>query len=849
MNKRKTLRLLLLRGIPASIVSFMIAVLIFGYSATAADIQVENFSFERNMADWTQTTDKNNGNDKDDKGSSIQITNEIASDGLKSVTIFDAKNSRAYGLESRKLAAAAGTTYVIFADVRTDSGEAELHLLFYDAGGQILSETHSTAKATGAWTTIQVSLMAPAETTHAAVRLYSGNKNEGTAYWDNVRFTKDYTNLGVQVGGAAPLGSTFGNGGNQDKIYSVVTGNANDLPIMQVIDADTESVFTSVTLPGTGAKPTGVWATATATDGSVYLGAYTNGRMYKYIPGETTLTDLGAALANESYVYDLAAGKNGKVYGGTYNHAGFFQYDPANGFSPIGSMPIYEPAGRHIAYVRALAYDAVHDVSYLGVGANASLVRYDHATGAKTDILPAAYAKITLPGAVEFEGDRVFVSIGGYIVVLHVEVQPDGTVVTTEEASMTGTTPRVSPERDGSVYLIQRGKLARYDIASKTVTTIEKTVPGRVQRFGWITLEDQTNFPGETLVALCSTNNETYLMKYNPHNGSFRMARVEGSPRIPGAINSIGTGPDGNIYTSAYLTGGLGIYRPFAGDANDSQPEYVYAPISQIDKMASFNGKLYLGVYPGGLLYEYDPLQPWAPGVNPKLIISTTGYDQDRPKAIAYGDNKVFMGTTGKTAARPGALSVFDYTTGTTTVHKNIIVDQSIVALAYYNGKLYGGSTIRGGYESTPSQTEAKLFVYDPASGTKTAEYSLPATANGKKLTAITELQLVDGKLWGFAEGYLFVFNPANDSFDYFGQKFTDVNYAGGTYRDADLVTVGKDSNSLYGTIGNKYLFKINKSDKEVTIMQSSGADMLTADHDGNLYYRKNDTGLWRYAF
>jgi hypothetical protein len=338
-------------------------------------------------------------------------------------------------------------------------------------------------------------------------------------------------------------------------------------------------------------------------------------------------------------------------------------------------------------------------------------------------------------------------------------------------------------------------------------------------------------------------------MKYNPNNASFRMAHVEGSPRIPGAINSIATGPDGNIYTSAYLTGNLGIYRPFRGDANDKQPEYVYAPITQIDKMASFNGKLYLAVYPGGHLHEYDPGQPWVPGVNPKLRISTTGYDQDRPKAIAYGDNKVFMGTTGKTGAREGALSVFDYVTGTTTVHKNIIADQSIVALAYYNGKLYGGSTIRGGLESTPSQTEAKLFVYDPASGTKTDEYSLPLTASGKKLTAITELELVDGKLWGFAEGYLFVFNPENNTFEYMEQKFADVSYSGGTYRDADLVAVQKDPNSLYGTIGNKYLFKINKSDKTVTILQSNGADMLTAGEDGNLFYKHNDTELWRYSF
>ncbi|MEF3303148.1 hypothetical protein [Paenibacillus sp. GYB003] len=679
--------------------------------------------------------------------------------------------------------------------------------------------------------------------------LYSGKNNEGTAYWDHIRITKDFTNLGAQVGTSAPLGSTFGIGENQNQIFSVITGNATDLPMMQIIDADTESAIKAMPLPASASNPTGAWGAATATDGAVYFGAYQNGRMYKYIPGEEALTDLGQPIPRQEFVWDLAAGKNGKIYGGTYRNAGFFEYDPGRGFTQIGGLPVYEAPGDNIQYVRALAHDAERNVSYLGVGSNASVIRYDHASGTMTDILPAKYKSTALAGAVEFEGDRVFVSIGGSIVVLHVAVNPDGSVTATEEAATSGTTPRVSPERDGGVYLIKSGKLAHYDIASKTFSLLPHTVSGRVQRFGWITLKDQTQYPGETLVAVASTNNETYLMKYNPQNGAFRMARVEGTPRIPGAINSIGTGPDGNIYTSAFQYGGLGMYRPFEGDSNDQQPDYVYAPINQIDAMASFNGKLYLGVYPGATLFEYDPNQPWNPGVNPKTRISTAGFRQDRPKAIAYGDNRVFMGTTGITNERRGALSVHDFETGTTTVHQDIVADQSVIALVYHNGLLYGGSSIRGGYTSIPTQTEAKLFVYDPETKTKVAELSLPTKNNGNKPTSITELIVIDNKIWGFAEGYLFIFNPADRTFEYFEEKFPDVQYAGGTYRDADLVTVEKDPNSVYGTIGSKYLFKINKSDQAVTILRSDGADMLTADPLGNLYYKHNDRELWRYSF
>ncbi|WJH32766.1 hypothetical protein N6H14_21135 [Paenibacillus sp. CC-CFT747] len=333
--------------------------------------------------------------------------------------------------------------------------------------------------------------------------------------------------------------------------------------------------------------------------------------------GESSIADLGQPLPGESYVFDLAAGNNGKVYGGSYGRAGFFEYDPAAGAKPIGGFPFYQPPGQTYKYLRALAHDKERNVSYLAMGPNASIIRYDHATGQMDDILPAKYKSITLAGTVDFTGDRVFVAIGGYMMALRVDVGPDGTVTSTEEMSTTGTAPRVSPENNGSVYFTKGNQLTRYDMASKQVTDLGLSIPGRIQRYGWVTLQDQANYPGKTLVALSDGNYETNLIKYNPQNGAFHVSRVEGSPRIAGAINMIGAGPDGQIYTSAYLYGGLGVYHPFGGDSNDNQPEYIYAPISQIDKMESAGGKLYLGTYPGGGLYEYDPKQPWSPGSIP----------------------------------------------------------------------------------------------------------------------------------------------------------------------------------------------------------------------------------------
>lgn len=256
--------------------------------------------------------------------------------------------------------------------------------------------------------------------------------------------------------------------------------------------------------------------------------------------------------------------------------------------------------------MRALAYDATHDVTYLGIGPNTSVIQFDNVTGDKNDILPAAYANISLPSTIDYTGDRVFVGSGGVMIILKVTENPDGTFNSvTTDATSTATSP-VSPAQGGKVYWASQSSLFEYDIAAKTTTNLNKVVDGRVKRFGWVTLSDQTNYPGETLVGIVQNNNQTYIMKYNPQNGAYRFVQVSGAAKIPGAINMIGSAPDGNIYTGAYLTGGIGVYKPIRGDGNDGTEELMYSPISQTDKMAAYNGKMYFGVYPGGNLWEYE---------------------------------------------------------------------------------------------------------------------------------------------------------------------------------------------------------------------------------------------------
>lgn len=70
-------------------------------------------------------------------------------------------------------------------------------------------------------------------------------------------------------------------------------------------------------------------------------------------------------------------------------------------------------------------------------------------------------------------------------------------------------------------------------------------------------------------------------------------------------IQSIGRGPDGNIYTSGYPTGGFTKY------SLEDQEFTRFRGFGQAENMLSTDRFLYLGVYTGGVIYKYDPEKPY----------------------------------------------------------------------------------------------------------------------------------------------------------------------------------------------------------------------------------------------
>ncbi len=791
-------------------------------SAQAVDLQFTNNGFDDGLTGWSGSHTAGG-------------VTAVKWDGRTAARIDDNSADNAYGRESQPgLPAAAGSRYTAYAKVWTEGGNADLYLRFRDASGELLSGAVSKSVAGGKWNDVAVSGVAPAGTAKVSALIYSGVSNVGTAYWDEVLVTKESTDLGVQLESSVPNATTFAGG----KAYAIYTGTADSNPQLAEIDVATEKVTRKITIPDTDAAPTvGGWAATTATDGSVYLGTYPNSKLYRHVPGQPTMTDLGRAEGGYSFIWDLEAGAGGKVYGGTYNDGRYFKYQSGT-FTTIGTAPIVEGA----EYIRSIAHDPVANATYLGTGTNASLIRFDNVTGRKDNLLPAAYAHNSMVGGLTWTGDRLFAWLDRTLLVLKVVKNADGSYSSVVDATLTDTDLHHSPAGGGKVWFVKEGLLHSYDIATKAVRAT--TVRPGLDTTGY-------SWANNTLVALGSGEDGTRIFKYNPANGQASTRFVPGTPLLPAAINALGAGPDGKIYTGGYLTGGTGVYDPLRGDADVGKPDTLTRTgLSQTDSLLSHNGKLYIGAYPSAKLYSYEPGAAWPPVLNYAGGSAGNKADdcepgqgpppQDRPYALAGApDGTIFMGTVPKYGKRSGALNIWKEG----AVGKTICVvrDQSVVSLAYAGGKVFGGTSTRGALGVNPVYApgaSATLFSYDDATGQVTPH---PLPVPTKAVTALTE---VDGQIWGLAGGSLITFDPARPDAITAKRLLAEPDYVNKStlaWRDGVLLTVAKDPHHVYGTAGDQ-IFKINKVTKAVTVLLSQGGvEDLAADRNGDLYYKINE--------
>lgn len=554
--------------------------------------------------------------------------------------------------------------------------------------------------------------------------------------------------------------------------------------------------------------------------------------LFKYVPGEDRVRYVRKLPG--SAVYDLKNGPSGIIFGGTYNKNEAFEFH-----TETGNLVNLGKATDDEFYLYSVAYDGLRNDYYFGIGSHAHLIRYDRDTGTKTEIaLPPQYGSAQFVWDMSVVQDKLFMRLSpGSTLAMDLAT---GAFDTTSKPITSRLVSPLTPD-DDKVYFTASSRLGHYDFSTKQYT--ELGIHTGVDANGFAFAELTTpGFPGHSLVAVT----EGKLFKYNPATGATRSVLIPIAGE-PSGLHSAARGNDGLIHASAFLVGGNAMYDPVTGERREYSKQSVgieqTVPGNQTDRIYSYKDKIYYVTYTGMRVYEYDQSLPWdrqsATRPNPKFLFTASDVgSQDRGLAgtVMPEEGKLVIGTVPKYGLLGGALVIFDLETGEREVYWNVVDQQSVTAVTYKDGLVYGGSNIWGGLGINPTETEAKLFIWDVANKEKVFE-TVPVP--GKR--GITELIVgPDGNIWGSAEGDLFIFDPDTREV-IFRKNLVTRSYSSALWRDA-VFEIGTDGN-VYATQANQF-FRIDAVTKEKEMIRNAGKNNRLAQDDFGYFYLTEETDL-----
>ncbi|WP_315906030.1 FIMAH domain-containing protein [Priestia koreensis] len=609
--------------------------------------------------------------------------------------------------------------------------------------------------------------------------------------------------------------------------YMVVNGSP---AVFYAVDAETGEQKFSQTIANSDV----VWGMTVGSDGNVYFASTMNGMLYRYLPNEKKLESLGKN-PSDTFVWDLKSSSDGKIYGATYPNTKVFEYDIAtNTYNDLGIMK----EGQQ--YARGLG--VTDQYVYVGIGTTAALMRYDRKTGEKVEIpLPISGESATV-SEVTVYGGKLFVRAGYRLFILD-----EATGKHIKTIGFQGKISSPSPYNPDLIYYKVNSSLYTYNLKENKVEELKDAPPlpdeTEIKAHAWITLQN-----GKTVLAGMAAFTDSFF--YNPTDNDYKLhfPNVDAQGTNINAIAAI----DGKVYSGGYQRG-MSIF-----DESSQSYTYMNKSFHQSEGIGSLNGVVYFGTYPGAKIYRYDPTKPinYTSGKNgnPSLAVDIDD-DQDRPFAMTSGDNKLFIGTIPGYGKHGGALTVLsespsanDQVNVQTKVYADIVKDQSIIGLAYKDGKIYGSTSIYGGLGSDPVEKEAKMFVFDVEKGEKIAEFTPKIPGLDIPLEMIGGLSFgPDGLLWGIIDGTIFAMDPT--TYEVVKSKIVyPTTFSTGKFRPFYL-DWGKNG-TLYTTLGRK-LTAVNPDTLEVKQLVRGSKKLMTVSdevveesiqfmtlsNDGSIYY------------
>lgn len=658
--------------------------------------------------------------------------------------------------------------------------------------------------------------------TAAALVLPMGLAAGGSAAARSASSADPVSDLGEPVHKIQDLSSAIGPGADgQPQGYYFVEGNPNTTGEFAVVDLRTGQTVLDVRIPSGTSSARAM--DVSPVDGTVYFGTADTGDLYRYRPGATDVEHLGVPVPGEVF-WELDVDSEGTVWGGTYPGGRVFSYAPAT-----GEVHDYGQALDGETYVEAL--EQAGGAMYAGTSPHGKLARLDPASGTFTEVPFPDGHDATDVTELDLRGGLLFVTTDK----LYVLDTATGSWVD-QQADITGrgVSPADPADPKTVYYHSATGPVVRYHLDTRaTEQTAWAPTNAAPEAWGWIDLADP-GMPGASLAFTYYNHGRTYAYNFTTAASYYREPTLMGSGD---QIITMAAGPDGNIYSGAYLTPpGMGRWDP------DKAAFELLADSGQVEGFGSFRGDLVYGRYPQGALYRYDLDQPWSQGTNPAPP-ATIGNEQNRPQSFAVLGGTVAVTSVPETGRHGGAVTLWDPATDQLDVHRNVVENQTPVSLAVRDGLLYGGTSINGGYGVDPVTPEGSLFVWDPsAAATVFRTAPVPGAANVSGLVFDA-----DGLLWGLGDSTLFAFDPRTRRVTRTLRLFDDTD----TSRYGNDRALLLDHGRLFGVTANR-VFWVDPVTEQVQVLHDGSGSTgpvhnLAADRNGDLYFIARATHLYRY--
>ncbi|WP_052427632.1 cohesin domain-containing protein [Neobacillus niacini] len=612
---------------------------------------------------------------------------------------------------------------------------------------------------------------------------------------------------------ADTLGLFDGRAGNEDGVNVMYTTVKGIPPVFHVINIDDHKLIRSLPMEGAG----DVWSHTIAPNGDVYVAA--GGQLWVYSPVTKDIKKV-YTHSTENVFWALEHDEAGNIYIATGPLGKIIKYDPST-----QTAHDYGRLMGHISqeYVRSIDYSNGYVYAGTSLG---EIYKIDVKTGEKVEIA----SPLNEEGYVydlDIVDDRLLIarfetSQTRYVYDLESEEWLD---IKIENSTSGLHLPNTS--LDGKIYMPVNGKIASFDVNTFELAGIVDYGTG-FRGADWVESPDP-ELPGISLVTMNFSG--SYIF-FNPATGKIKTIN-NFLPPSPSITHVFKKGANGKIYITGMQASKAAEYDVFT-------KELKLFPMGQAGAVIPYEDKVYFGVYPGGGFEEYIP----ASGNNPRKLFNI-GDEQDRPISGIEAEGKIFVGSIPEYGELGGALMEYDPSgqipEESYKVYRNIVENQSIISLAYKDGKIYGSTSINGGLSSETNATEAKIFVWDIEKGEKIKEISLniPGLYSPPAIGGLTIGS--DGLLWGAVNGIVFALDPESLALI----KYKNLFPSDGSWGQWGAYNVEWHDDILYMQLGRR-LVAIDPITLDFVYFEDS--ESFTIGEDGHLYYspRSNRTLMYK---